>query len=226
MVDKVYALAVRYSQLGVGAENILHIRKITAGDPTDAQLLAVANAWKEVLRALQHTTVTWVDWVATQVLGDGVTFNSSNCRQLGGTLQTGALTGTLVGAIGGDALPPSSACAIALGTALRGRPYRTHLSTGGYAETSQNEGLWSVAFNGLIATAVATFLGVYGSGGTDPNFRWCTYSRGLASGCYPNPDLRHHPLQFRAPGNPDVAIANINRATPGTIVSTMRTRLR
>ena len=225
MPDKTYALAVRYTQLNAACENVLHFRKTTTGDPTDAQWLTLANAWKETIRPGQSDTVTYVDWVATQVLGDGVSFNTQNCRQIGGTLQSGLLTGTLGGSATGDALPPLVTTSVNVHTALRGRSYHTRLQISGFVETQITNGLWVVSFINGQQALLDTFRGVYGSGGTDPNFRWCTYSRGIASGCFPNPDLRHHPLEHRQEGQPENAIANVTSANYTRTASTTRSRI-
>lgn len=225
MPDKVYQVAVRYQQPSVGAENVLHARKITAGDPTDAMFLAFANAWKEAIRTSQVNTVTYQDWVATQVLGAGVTYSTITCRQVGGTLQSGLLTGTLTGAVAEDPLPPMATCSLNVHTALRGRSYRTKLSLGGFGEPRQSGGIWSGAFLTNLQAAIDAFRAVYGSGGTDPDLRWCTFSRGIASGCYPDPDQRHHPLVHRQAGDPDASMANITSATVTDSVSTQRTRI-
>lgn len=227
MVDKVFQLAVRYVQPFVFAENVIYIRKITAGDPTDAQFLVIANRWKEVWRAAQNINVLYADWVATQVLGAGVTYSAINCRQVGGTLQTGLLTGTLAGANGSDALPPQTAVTVNVHTALRGRSYRTHNQIGGFSETNSDaNGVILAASVLALQTTLDVFRAFYGSGGSDADFRWCTFSRGIASGCYPNPDLRHHPLQHRQAGDVDASIANVVSATVGTVWTTMRTRAR
>lgn len=226
MVDKTYSLAVRYAQLGQECENVLHFRKQTAGDPSGAQWLTIANAWKEVIRDSMSTTVLFVDWVATQVLGAGVTYSTTTCRQVGGTIQLGALTGTLAGAATGDALPPACAATLSLGTGVRGRSFRSHLQLGGFVEAQQVGGGWIAGFNSTIQPKVDTFRGVYGSGGSDADFDWCTFSRGIASGCFPDPNLRHHPLVHRQAGDVENAIASVTSAVLGTLVTSMRSRFK
>lgn len=226
MTNKTFALAVRYQQLGVEAENVLYIQKITAGDPTVSQMQAIANNWKEGLRTSQSSSVAWVDFVATQVCGPGVTFETTRGRQVGGLLFTGLLTGTLAGVNAADPLPPLAAISLRCQTGLRGRPYRTHKQLGGWCEDAQSGGVWGAGFLSALGTALNTAFNVkYQSGGTDPDFRFVTFSRGIASGWYPDPDLRHHPLRFRGGADQDAATAVITTVTLTNVVSTMRSRM-
>lgn len=226
MVDKCYALAVRYLQSGVEAQNTIHMSKITVGDPTNAQWLTIANAFKELWRGAQATTVTYVDWVATQVLGDGVSYSAINCRQVGGTVQTGLLTGTLTGSAVDQALAPLDTLVVSYRSALRGRSRRSHLSIGGFVEAQQQDGLWTTTHVTNNQTNINGFITTYGNGGTDPDFRWVVFSRGIASGCYPNPLTSKHELVHRATGDPSSATSPVVSALVALPVSTMRTRKR
>lgn len=224
MVDKTYALAIRYGQPGVLAENVLHVHKFTAGDPVQADFLAIANAWKETIRSSMNVNVAFTDFIAEQVLGDGVTYDPTTCRQVGGTLFTGPLTAPLAGTVAGDAMPPQAAVTVRVATGLRGRSYRTHVQVGGLSEGSQAAGVPTAGYVTGLQGQVDLFVAVYKQGGTSPNWRWCTFSRGIASGCYPDPDLRHHPLRHIRVGDPGLATADVTSATVGTVVSSMKSR--
>lgn len=224
MVDKVYAVEVNFVTNSLSMKNVLHFAKITAGDPTTAQLRTLAEAWKEVVRPQQPNIVSWTDFRATQVLGDGVTYDAVTCRQVGGTIQTGALTGTLAGFLAAESLPFHDTMSLALGTGLRGRSYRGKLQMGPFAESEQGANVWTAGTVSAAQALVDTFKGVYGAGGTDPDFRWGVFSRGIASGCFPDQNTRHHPLVHRQAGNAADAFHNITSAVCSAWVTTTRSR--
>jgi hypothetical protein len=225
MVNLTYGVAVRYVHSNQLMENVLHVNKITAGAATDAQFLAFANAWKEVIRAQQSANVTYLDWIATQVAGAGVAYDPATCKQVGGTVQSGLLTGTLIGGTATDPLPPMNTMSVQLRTGTRGRSYRSKLQLGSHVESVQSNGFWTVGYVAAIQANVDAFRAVYGSGGTNADLRWCTFSRGIASGCFPDPDQRHHPLVHRQAGDQDASIANIVSVLCGSVVTTTRSRI-
>lgn len=225
MTIKTYQLAVRWKETGGTFQNGLHFNKVSAGDPSNAQWLVIANAWKEIMRVRQYNQATWVDYVATQVNGDGVVYDPATCKQVGGSIQSGALTGTLVGASATDGLPPLATMSVNIKTALRGRNRRTHVQLSGFVETDQTQGVWETGTKTAVQASIDAFLAVYGNGGTDVNFRWVVFSKGTASGCFPNPLDPKHRLVHRQAGSPDTATAEVVSATVRPSVTTTRSRI-
>lgn len=224
MVDKVYSLACRWAHRSQLGQNTLHFAKRSAGDPTQAQFTTIATAWKDTLRPIQSSQLLWVDWVATQVLGDGVTYSTTTCRQIGGALLSGAIGGVLAGSAAGDDLPPHDSVAIDISSGRRGRSFRTVLHVGGIPESSNIGSTYDAATVVALQAGVDAFIATYGDAGTDADWDWVVFSRGIASGCFPDPNVRRHPLVHRQAGDINNCTANVLDALVTNRLSTVRSR--
>jgi hypothetical protein len=195
----VYELAIRADANGVPHFNIIHF--VLEQDRTAAQMQTAgqtaADAFKEIWRGDQHTSMAWKDWRFQQVSGAGVTYNASNCRRSGGDVYTGNLTGTLTGGVGtSDAYASSIAVVTSLRTGFVGRSKNGRMFVGGFPEGAINGNSMVSATAGNLTTNMATFFGLYGDGGTNPDLTWVVWSRYIASGCkyvaaLPHPVLTH-----------------------------------
>lgn len=83
------------------------------------------------------------------------------------------LNGTAVG----DPLPPQCAMVCTWRTAYAGRRYRGRAYLPGFSEANGSLGIWTPAFVTAWQGAMDTWLGLVGSGGTDPDYRQIVWSK-------------------------------------------------
>lgn len=224
-IQPVYRFEIVQTYAGGTVLNTPHARWLGAALPTDADLLAFANAYKEAQRLNQVDALVYNGYRATQVAGDGVTYDVGTCRQIGGDAREGALTGTLVGGrAGGTGLPAKDCMVISYSTGLRGKSRHGRLYIGGLERGDQGAGVWTAGRIAAAQTAVDTFRGIYGSGGTDANWRWACFSRVIASGCKADPAVRHHPLVHVQAGDQADAAKHVTSAVIDNVVFSQRSR--
>ena len=225
----VYELALKQSYGGSLLYNVLHFQLKGALLTPQAKFLALANASKEMLRVKQASTLTYVDWKATQVAGAGVTYGVSNCRRAGGDFYEGVFTGTLTGAdVSGAPGPSFSAVVVALKSGFAGRSKRGQFYIGGLDANAldiADRNLLAASYVTSWGTALATFGGAYfGPSGTDPDFNWVIFSRFIASGCKYVISGSRPVLTHVQAADAVGCVVNVTSATVRNVVSPMNRR--
>jgi hypothetical protein len=228
-VGDVYEVATHYTFGGSNMYNVFHFKLKAAVINQQAAFLALANALKDLMRPVQNSLTTYVDWRAFQVAGDGVTYSSATCKRTGGDVWEGVHTGTLTGSVAASATGPSyQGLVVNLKTGLVGRSRRGSFYIGGFDNNNQdatNRNRWSAATITSLTTAIASFFGVYNaSTGTDPEFAWQVFSKQIASGCkYQIIDNQNQYKTFTSP-SPATASAPVTSATPRALIVPMNRR--
>lgn len=202
----VYEVAVRSDYIGDKFLNVLHAQLLVnrSAVQLQADLLAFANAWKEVWRPSQSNGVAYERFDAHQVAGTDVSYSVVTCRLIGGDVYGAVLTGTLAGGVSGtDGLATYNNVAAIHRTGLRGRSRMGKSFIGGWTEGQVVTNTMASGTVTTLQTALDVFRGVYGSGGTNANLQWVVFSRFIASGCkyvnaLPKPILTH--VQAADPG--------------------------
>src|SRR5262245_38740630 len=108
-VDDVYSLTLNQLLEGQQLMNVLTFRRKVAADPTSAECLALANDWKDAIRAAQVTYLAYTTWTAQQIRGGTVSYTVKPCLRDGGLRIEGTFTAPVNGTATGDGLPPQAA---------------------------------------------------------------------------------------------------------------------
>lgn len=154
---------------------------------TEADILTLANALKDLVRPQQSQTITYRSWRAVQVRGGDVTPVTTECRRTGGVLFEGAFSGTVIGGnTDAQVLPPQSALVVTLNTGKIGRRFRGRTYHFGMCEVDQQAGAWQSAILTSLGTAITSLMGLYGAAGTNPTWTLGVWSERIATGCIPN----------------------------------------
>ncbi len=191
-VGDVYRLTLQSVCLGQTYLNTWAVTMKSSPDPTNADVLTIANAFKEMARLQQSTNVVYQTWTFRQLFGGTVTPIQDECRRGGGLVLTGNVSGTTAGAIATDMLPPQCALVWTIGTGLAGRRRRGRSYIYGLTEVAQVAGTWTASIMSTFTTSLNTIYGLYGSAGTDPQFLLGVWSERTASGC----EVRGDPPQL------------------------------
>jgi len=207
----------------------LHVKCLTAISGAQAKFQTLADAWKEVGRPWQSPALSYVSWKATQVAGDGVSYDAQTCRRTGGDVYEGQHTGTLIGGTGSasQAGPSYEALVTALKTGLAGRSRHGSFYLGGFNTTAKDAtdvNKWAAVHLGNIQTNVNAFLVAYGGGAGSPDFQWVVFSKQIACGCkyqIINNKIVYAPF---TPGNQAAAKADVKSGTCRTLVVPMNRR--
>jgi hypothetical protein len=182
-VGDVYRLTLQAVCQGQTYLNTWAFTMKSSPDPTGADVLTLANAFKEMARVSQNNLVTYQTWTFRQLFGGGVTPIQDECRRDGGLVLTGNVSGSAAGGVAGDMLPPQCAMVWTIGTGLAGRRRRGRSYIYGLSEATQANGTWTSATLTTFTTALNTIYGLYGSAGTDPQFLLGVWSERTATGC-------------------------------------------
>lgn len=206
-------------------QNTFALQTLTAPPPTAANFGTFVTDYLAVVRPQQVATLSYVQWDAVQLWGDGMTVVAGECRREGG-LQFGLPLTALPGLQAGDGLPPQSAMVLTLLTGNTGRRKRGRLYVPGQAESNQVDGTWSGTYMTSITTALNSFINIYKAiGGTSPVFSLGVWSERTASGCVPGPRPPGGHVQVDVP-KPDEAYTPVNSALARPIVYSQRRRTR
>jgi hypothetical protein len=73
-INDVYKLTTRMAYLGQNVQSTFHLRRKVAADPTSANALSIANAFKEQFRPQSSTSLAYTTWSLLQVVGGTVTY--------------------------------------------------------------------------------------------------------------------------------------------------------
>lgn len=230
LAGDVYELAVKQTYSGSTLMNVLHFQCLVSPTGTQAKFQTLADDIKEMLRVKQSSTLTWVSWRASKVVGDDVTYDPTTCNRSGGDFYEGNHSGTLTGADTSGAAGASFAAAVValktgqVGRSKRGQFFIGGLDTNSYSPSDRNT--LAASYVTAWTTAIGTFTAKYlGTGGTDPTFKWVVFSRVIASGCKyvyvagSKPQLMH--VQD---GNPDAAMFDVTSATLRSLIAPMNRR--
>jgi hypothetical protein len=182
-VGDVYRLTLQAVCLGQTYLNTWAFTMKSSPDPTNADVLTLANAFKEMARAQQANIVTYQTWTFRQLYGGSVVPIQDECRRDGGLVLTGNVSGGTTGSVVSDMLPPQCAMVWTIGTGLAGRRRRGRSYIYGLGESAQANGTWATATMTSFTTALNTIYGLYGSAGTDPQFLLGVWSERTATGC-------------------------------------------
>lgn len=199
-VGDVYRLTLQSLCQGQQYLNTWSFTMRNSSNPTNADVLTLANAFKEAFRPRQSNLNTYQSWTFKQLFGGGVVPIADECRRDGGLVLTGLVSGTPIGGIATDMLPPQCAMVWTIGTGLAGRRRRGRSYVYAMPESSQANGTWSTAEITSSTASLNTIYGLYGPSGTDPQFLLGVWSERTASGC-----------EYR--GNPPVLV-NIDTPHP------------
>lgn len=222
-VDDVYRLTIQATFSNHLLMNTYAVRMKSSPDPTEADIITLANACKELFRASQLNKIAYTSWTYSQLYGGGVTVVQDECRRTPGLQFAGLFSGTLTGGIAtGEALPPQCALVWTMLTGYAGRRRRGRSYVFGFAETAQADGLFTSAIVTTAKASLTTFLGLYGVSGTDPQFQVGVWSERTASGCVPNPSGKGS-TNIETP-RPELAFMRMTNYTVRDVVYTQRRR--
>lgn len=222
-VDDAYKLDLFQSFLGQRVMNSLAFSRKAETATTQAECAALALDWKNFLIQFQAASLTHVSWRMVQLSGAGVTYSAVDCTREGGEAFEGAYTGTLVGAMAGEALPPQCARVTTLMTGLVGRRRRGRFYQAGIIEGITQDGVFG---SGEMATHQALWdaqLAQYSPGGTDPTWSVGVWSQRIATGCEPSGAHPHNMTNVSTP-NPTDAFRPVSVFRCRNIVYTQRKR--
>lgn len=222
-VDDGYKLDLFQLYAGQRVMNSLAFGRKAETPPTQAECLALATDWANHLAPLQVAQLSHTGWRVSQLSGTGVTYPQGLCRRVGGLVFEGAYTGTIVGALAGDGLPPQSAAVITLKTALAGRSRRGRFYMCGIVEGITADGTFGSGLISQWQTAWNAQLAQYSGSGTDPTWYMAVWSQTIATGCRPAAQHPHAPAFSQAP-SPGTALQAVTSLTPRAIVYTQRRR--
>lgn len=185
-IDDVYLLTTSATQAGTIRQNTLAFIATTADDPDGTEFLAIANAFKVIHQASQHTSVTYTTYKARQIRGSGVTWPDTGtaCVPTGGLFFDGNLTGSLVGGTGGsDYLPPQCAMVTTLRSGQIGRSHRGRCYSYGFPEISTTGGQWNTDMLLVVEAGWTAFFTAYAVAVPTSGYRLGIWSTRIASGC-------------------------------------------
>lgn len=222
-VDDVYRLTIQASQANNFFMNTYAVRMKSSPDPTDSDIVTLANATMNIARAQQSTSLAYTGWTFSQLWGGGVTVQQDLCRRTPGLQMAGVMSGTVTGALSGETLPPQCAVVWTMLTGYAGRRRRGRSYVFGLTEIQQTGGAWSSSLITAMNSALTTYLGLYGVAGTDPQFQVGVWSERTASGCIPKPKPPGGMQNIETP-NPGSAFMRMTGYTVRPIVYTQRRR--
>jgi hypothetical protein len=192
-VNDVYQLTVTAQGAAGYFQNTLAFMMIDAPNPTPATALTLANDYKEIARAQQHTSIVYRNWRLRQVRGEDVDYPTGTlCAPTGGLLLEGNYVTSTTGGAPLDILPPQVALVTTLKTGQIGRRKRGRVYAFGFTEDATSGGVWSSTFLTAMETAWATFMAKYAPGSAGNHFQLGIWSVRTATGCVPNPTGRGH----------------------------------
>jgi hypothetical protein len=204
-------------------QNTLALNMNGATTPVASDFLVVANAFKEIWRSQQRSTVLWTTWEATQLWGAQMTINQAKCTRSGGLAFAGVFTGTNTGGDpSSEVLPPQCAFVTTILTGFAGRRKRGRWYTFGLTESLQADGLWTAAFINTMGTNLTSFFTSYKQGGSSTFATLGVWSERTATGCIPSPSGKGH-VQVDTP-SPQTAFTPATDFTRRSVVYTQRRR--
>ena len=187
-VGDVYEFAIRQTYFSQTLYNVLHFKLKAVPADMQVSCLNVADDIKVMMQASQENTLAYAGWKATQVAGNGITYDAVNCRRSGGDFYEGVLSATAAGTSAGNAPGASyAAIVIALKTGISGRSRRGQIYIGGLdvngASTADRNKV-DATVKSTLEGRIATFYAKYKeSSGTSTDWEWVVFSRLIASGC-------------------------------------------
>jgi hypothetical protein len=225
----VYEVVLPQSFHNQAVVNVYHVKCLTTISGAQAAFQTLADLLKEAFRTNQSNLLSYSSWKATQVSGDGVTYDTTTCRRQGGDVYEGSLTGTL---IGGDSTSSgtqsTSGLVVALKTGLSGRSRRGSVYLGGFADGKRDATTienWTAGLVSSIQADVAALLALIGvPGGSNPNFGWVVWSKFLASGCKYVPGIPKPVYTHVQAGNAAASHADVKSGTPRAAIVPMNRR--
>lgn len=192
-VNDTYRFACFQQLGGQTVMNVLYFNTITAAY-AGADFTTLATDVKEAFRVPQSGLLTYRNWRAVQVRGDGVSPIQAECKTEGGLTFEGNYTSQTAGGGGtGAYLPPQSALVITLNTGQTGRRRRGRIYLGGYEMANQSSGTWGGTHITAVTNAFQTFWLKYATASaTSTVFRLGVWSGRIATGCErdPNPPYK------------------------------------
>jgi hypothetical protein len=223
-IDDVYVLTLTQRVSAGTMQNSLAFIRTLAAEPTNANWQAVADAVKQIHRAPQSSSLTYVSWRARQVRGTDVTWpGGASCTPIGGRLFEGLITLDTIGSGLGDMLPPQCAMVTTLKTGLIGRRFRGRYYAGAWGEDTQTAGTFAATPLNTVTANWTSFVGIYGIPAPVAGFRLGVWSQRTASGCEPDPVTKRHTRV--EPPNPAMAFAPIVETVTRPTVYTQRRRV-
>jgi hypothetical protein len=182
-VGDVYRLTLQSVFQGQTYLNTWAFTMRSSPDPVASDVLTLANAFKNAFLTRQSNLLTFQTWTFRQLFGGSVVPIQDECRRDGGLVLAGNVSGTSVGSVSTDALPPQCAMVWTLGTGQAGRRRRGRSYAYGFTESDQAAGVWAAAALSSVTTGLNTLFGLYGPAGTDPQFLLGVWSERTAAGC-------------------------------------------
>lgn len=198
-IDDVYALNLYQTYAGQRLMNTFVFRMKTATDPSQAAAQSLADAWKNFIRTFQTAGCIHSGWMLQQLRGGTATWPPNVCHRDGGRRLEGVPTGTSSGSQTGEGLPPQVAQVVTLNTGFSGRRRRGRTYIAGISEQVQDQGLIATATLATNQTSWNTHLGIYGVGGTSPDFELGVWSMREATGCEPTKTVPSHLVMVENP---------------------------
>lgn len=222
-VDDVWQLHLHQRYAGQQILNTVTFRTKSAVtvDATVAQ--ALAQDWKDMLLPLQISQVSHTGWALQQLRGGTAAWPDGLCRRDGGARLEGVYTGTVVGSIAGEGLPPQSAMVTTIVTGQSGRRHRGRFYLTGLSETIQDAGTIVAGTVTIVTTAWTGQFTQYGPSGTDLNWQIGIWSSREASGCRPRTAPPYGMERVEAP-DPAAAYLNASGFIVRNIVYNQRRR--
>lgn len=223
-IGDVWTVTVNATFLGQKNQNSLSFRVKTAPDITQAQLAAVANDIKELLRPGQIAGYVYTTYKAVQQRGGSVDWPNGECKKVGGLGYEGNLSAPLGGgSLAAAALPPQCALVTTLKSDFIGRTHRGRLYMGGTCEEDQTNGVYGGTFLTGQEARWTTFASEYMTpAGTDANFELGIWSFRTASGCEYQPGQG---LVHVDPASPETAFTFVTATLVRPTVYTQRRRV-
>jgi hypothetical protein len=229
-IGDVYEVVIEQTYANQQILNVWHVRLLAVpAAPVTPKFATLAMDMVTVARARQNVNLSYLRWRASQVAGAGITYDATTGRPIGGDFYEDVFSG-INGQQGafGDLMPPHEAFLLDYTTGLRGRRHQGRKFFSGMTEGDQASGVIIAATLTALAATTTTFLTKYGSGGTDPTFRWGVFSPLTASGFKSEPFIdngrvRHHMVRVADP-DPANSCPGVTTAVWDNLVHTMHRR--
>lgn len=229
-IGDVYEVVIEQTYLNQQVLNVWHVRLLAVpAAPVTPKFATLALDIVTVARARQNGGLSFLRWRASQVAGAGITYDPDTGRPIGGDFYEDVFT-AINGQQGslGEAMPPQDTFLLDFTTGLRGRRHQGRKFLAGMSEGDQASGVIIAATLTALATTTTTFLTKYGSGGTDPTFRWGVFSPTTASGFKSEPFIdngrvRHHMVSVADP-DPANSCPGVTSAVWDNIVHSLHRR--
>lgn len=222
-VADAYRLSMYQTLVGQRVMNTLAFDRKGVAPPTLAECLALANDWKDAIKAQQSASLNHVSWKMEQLSGTGVTYPSGQCKKVGGLVFDGLYTGVTVGSLAGVSSPPQIAVVTTIMTGLSGRTKRGRFYMPGLLNSSHSDG---TVGSGNV-TALQTLWDAQGAqyfdAGSDAIWRIGVWSQTIATGCKPGAAHPHDMTEVVAP-SPATAFTAANGFKVRNICYTQRRR--